>query len=111
MRLARAKALVFDRQATANPQLPLAVLARIHLTFHAFFESLQAGDPLWSRTYRASSVILVMFMFLLAGFCFHRAAVDLDVETSSWFVPAALFTMVALEFCLVHLSLRRVFMV
>jgi hypothetical protein len=64
-----------------------------------------------SWTYRASSVILVMLMFLLAGFCFHRAAVDLDVETSSWFVSAALFTMVALEFCLVHFSLRHVFMI
>jgi hypothetical protein len=62
-----------------------------------------------SWTYRASTVILVMFMFLLAGFCFHRAAVDLDVEISSWFVPAALFTMVALEIGLVHLSLRGIF--
>jgi hypothetical protein len=44
-RLARAKALVFDRQASADPQLPLAVLARIHLTFHAFFESVQGGGP------------------------------------------------------------------
>jgi hypothetical protein len=42
-RLARTKALVFDRQARADPQLPLAVLARIHLTFHAFFESVQGG--------------------------------------------------------------------
>jgi hypothetical protein len=64
-----------------------------------------------SWTYRASSVILVMLMFLVAGFCLHRAAVDLDVETSIWFVPAALFTMVALEFCLVHFSLRSVFMI
>jgi succinate dehydrogenase hydrophobic anchor subunit len=64
-----------------------------------------------SWTYRASTVILVMCMFLLAGFCFHRAAVDLDVETSSWFVPAALFTMVALEIGLVHLSLRGLFMI
>jgi hypothetical protein len=63
-----------------------------------------------SWTYRASTVILVMCMFLLSGFCFHRAAVDLDVETSSWFVPAALFTMVALEVCLVHLFLRGIFM-
>jgi succinate dehydrogenase hydrophobic anchor subunit len=63
-----------------------------------------------SWTYRASTVILVMFMFLLAGFCFHRAAIDLDVETSSWFIPAALFTMVALEIGLVHLSLRGIFM-
>jgi hypothetical protein len=44
-RLARTKALVFDRQALADPQLPLAVLARIHLTFHAFFESVQGGGP------------------------------------------------------------------
>jgi hypothetical protein len=64
-----------------------------------------------SWTYRASTVILVMFMFLLSGFCFHRAAVDLDVETSSWFVPAVLFTMVALEIGLVHVSLRGIFMI
>jgi hypothetical protein len=64
-----------------------------------------------SWTYRASTVILVMFMFLLAGFCFHRAAIDLDVEISSWFVPAALFTMVALEIGFVHLSLRGIFMI
>jgi hypothetical protein len=44
-RLARTKALAFDRQASADPQLPLAVLARIHLTFHAFFESVQGGGP------------------------------------------------------------------
>jgi hypothetical protein len=44
-RLARSKALVFDRQASTDPQLPLAVLARIHLTFYAFFESIQAGGP------------------------------------------------------------------
>jgi hypothetical protein len=44
-RLARTKALVFDRQALADPQLPLAVLAQIHLTFHAFFESVQGGGP------------------------------------------------------------------
>jgi hypothetical protein len=45
-RLARTKALVFNRQALPDPQLPLAVLARIHLTFHAFFESvLQGGGP------------------------------------------------------------------
>jgi hypothetical protein len=36
-RLTRSKALVFDRQTGSDPQLPLAVLARIHLTFHAFF--------------------------------------------------------------------------
>jgi hypothetical protein len=44
-RLARTWALVFDRQAPADPQLPLAVLARIHLSFHAFFESVQGGGP------------------------------------------------------------------
>jgi hypothetical protein len=44
-RLSRTKALVFDRQVTADPKLPLAVLARIHLTFHAFFESVQGGGP------------------------------------------------------------------
>jgi hypothetical protein len=44
-RLARSKALVFDRQVAADPQLPLAVLARVHLTFHAFFESVQGGGP------------------------------------------------------------------
>lgn len=43
--LAQSKALVYDRQATANPKLPLAVLARIHLTFNAFFESVQGGGP------------------------------------------------------------------
>jgi hypothetical protein len=41
----RSKALVYDRQTSANPQLPLAVLARIHLMFHAFFESVQGGGP------------------------------------------------------------------
>lgn len=64
-----------------------------------------------SWTYRASTVILVMFMFLFAGFCFHRAAFDLDMQTSSWFVPAALSTMIALEIGLVHLSLRGIFMI
>jgi hypothetical protein len=44
-RLACSKALVFDRQASAHSQLPLAVLAGIHLTFHAFFESVQSGGP------------------------------------------------------------------
>jgi hypothetical protein len=44
-RLAWTKALVFDCQVTADPKLPLAVLARIHLTFHAFFESLQGSGP------------------------------------------------------------------
>jgi hypothetical protein len=44
-RLSRTKALVFDRQVTADLKLPLAVLARIHLTFHAFFESVQGGGP------------------------------------------------------------------
>jgi hypothetical protein len=44
-RLARTKALVFDRQSTADPKLPLAMLTRIHLTFHAFFESVQGGGP------------------------------------------------------------------
>jgi hypothetical protein len=34
-----------DRQVTADPKLPLAVLARIHMTFHAFFESMQGGGP------------------------------------------------------------------
>jgi hypothetical protein len=38
--LARTKALDFDRQSSAGPQLPLAVLARIHLTFHV-----QGGGP------------------------------------------------------------------
>jgi hypothetical protein len=42
-RLARSKALIFDRQVSADPQLPLAVLARVHLTFHAFFESVQTA--------------------------------------------------------------------
>jgi hypothetical protein len=36
-RLARLMALVFDRQVAANSQLPLAVLAQVHLTLHAFF--------------------------------------------------------------------------
>jgi hypothetical protein len=44
-RLARSKALAFDRQATADPHLPLALLARVHLTFYAFFESVQGGGP------------------------------------------------------------------
>lgn len=44
-RLAQTKALVFDRQATTDTKLPLAVLARIYLTFHAFFESVQDGRP------------------------------------------------------------------
>jgi hypothetical protein len=43
--LTRSKALVYDRQAIADPKLPLAVLARIHLTFYAFFESVQGGGP------------------------------------------------------------------
>jgi succinate dehydrogenase hydrophobic anchor subunit len=64
-----------------------------------------------SWTYRASTVVLVMCMLLLAGFCFHRAAVDLDMEISSWFVSAALFTMVALEIGFVHLSLHGIFMI
>jgi hypothetical protein len=42
-RLARSKALVFDRQTASDPKLLLAVLSRIHLTFHAFFESVQTG--------------------------------------------------------------------
>jgi hypothetical protein len=38
------KALVFDRQVSADPQLPLlTMIARVHLTFHAFFESVQGG--------------------------------------------------------------------
>jgi hypothetical protein len=44
--LARSKALVFDRQTASGPQLPVAVLARLHLTFHAFFESIQPGGAL-----------------------------------------------------------------
>jgi hypothetical protein len=41
--LAWSKALVFDRQTASDPQLPAAVLACLHLTFHAFFESIQSG--------------------------------------------------------------------
>jgi hypothetical protein len=44
--LSRSKALVFDCQATANPKLPLSVHVRLHLTFQAFFESVQGGGPL-----------------------------------------------------------------
>jgi hypothetical protein len=38
--VAQAKALVFKCQALTNSQLPLAVLAHIPLTFHAFFASI-----------------------------------------------------------------------
>jgi hypothetical protein len=44
-RLTRAKALTFDRQTTTDPQLPLMVLTRVHLTFHSLFESVQGPGP------------------------------------------------------------------
>jgi hypothetical protein len=44
-RLSQTKALVFNRQSSVDPTLPLAMLSRLHLTFHAFFESVQGGGP------------------------------------------------------------------
>jgi hypothetical protein len=62
-----------------------------------------------SLRYRASSVILVMFMFALSGFYIHLAVADLYAQSSIWFVPAALFTMLCVETGSVHICLRNIF--